>query len=346
MRLDHHQRKNQFDYFVVDVKPGQKLVASVETGENGVSIQGGQATVNVNPYAGISVHSPQRVEVRRDDIIGTSNGKKSIAVPIASGQEGKYYILVGSIYEDQNKDNRFKVELVSQTDANTDRDAPSEDANALEIMQGTYDKNYLSGNDAIDVFKINLPVGTYDLKVRPMVQNATLTVTLVDADGVELAGGRSPNEGAAVTVPFFTKKAGYVFIRIKEPFSPSGFDIPYTLSIGPGSGAAPSADQTSVVPPIVTTNIPPASTNTTTTTSSAGLPSKVSGSDEVIAMTSKGFSSLGVLQKMKFLFIYVIGPAFGVFLIGLLWGYIWGRRSGKRKTLAKLQQNSSQSSAK
>ncbi len=33
MHLDHHQRKDQFDYFRVDVKPGQKLVASIETGE-------------------------------------------------------------------------------------------------------------------------------------------------------------------------------------------------------------------------------------------------------------------------------------------------------------------------
>lgn len=336
-RLDHHQRVNQFDYFVVDTKPGQKLVATVETGENGVSIQGGQATVNTNPYAGIALHSPQRVEIRRQDIIGDRNGKKSIELPIATGQDGKYYVLVGSVYENQNKDQRFKVELISQTDANTDRDAPSDDANALEIMQGTYDKNYLSGNDAIDVFKINLPVGTYELRVRPMVQNATLTVNMVDADGVELAGGRSPNEGAVVVIPFFTKKAGYVFIRIKEPYSPSGFDIPYTLSIGPGSGAPPSAEQTSVVPPIVSTNIPPASTSSGAATTSAGLPSKVSGSDQVLAVATQSFSTLGFLQKTKLILIYILAPALGIFLIGLFWGYIWGRRSGKRKTLAKLQ---------
>ena len=29
LRLDHHQRQNQFDYFSVDVKPGQKLVAKI-----------------------------------------------------------------------------------------------------------------------------------------------------------------------------------------------------------------------------------------------------------------------------------------------------------------------------
>ncbi len=299
-----------------------------------MSIQGGQATTAVgNPYAGISVHSPQRQEIKHVDIIGGRNEKRNIEVPVGSGQDGKYYILVGSVYDNQHKDHRFKVELSNQFDANSDRDAGDTDATALEIMQGTYDKNYLSANDTIDVYKINLPVGTYELKLRPLVQNASLTATLVDSDGVEIASGRSPNEGATVTVPFFTKKSGYVFIRVKEPWS-SNQDVAYSLAIGPGSGTPPPRSDTEAVPPVVTTNIPP---TPQTTSAATALPSKVGTSDEVVTVLSKSFASLSFLQKSKFVIIDVIGPAFCVFLIGLLWGYIWGRRSGKRKTLAKLQ---------
>ena len=227
---------------------------------------------------------------------------------MATGQDGKYYILVGSVYDNQNKDNPFKVELISQTDANTDHDAGDTDATALEIMQGTYDKNFLSANDVLDTYKINLPVGSYELKIRSQLQNVMMTATLVDADGVEIASGRSPNEGAAPTIPFFTKKPGYVFIRVKEPYS-SGQDVPYSLSIGPGSGTPPTSDQTSTVPPAQSP-----SANSVL----AGLPSKVGTSDEVVTVVSKGFSNLGFLQKTKFAFVYIIGPAFGIFLIGLL----------------------------
>lgn len=343
LRLDHHQRKNQFDYFVVDVKPGQKLVANVETGENGISIQGGQATTAVGyPYAGISVHSPQRQEIKRVDIIGGRNEKKSIEIPVGSGQEGKYYILVGSVYEDQHKDQRFKIDLISQTDANTDRDAPSEDVNALEIQQGTYDKNFLSANDTLDVYKVNLPVGTYDLKVRPMVQNATITVMIVDADGLELASGRSPNDGAVAMVPFFTKQAGYVFIRVKEPYS-SGQDVSYSLSLAPGSGTVPSTDQAGTVPPVVTSNVPTQNSDAPiVNNTSASVQTKVMAGNETLI--TPAFASMGFLTKAKLLLIYVIGPALGVFLIGLLWGYIWGRRSGKRKTLAKMAKANVQAS--
>ncbi len=332
-RLDHHQRKDQFDYFVVDVKPGQKLVASVETGENGVDIRGGQAITTIgNPYAGLSVHSPQRQEIKHVEIIGGRNEKRSIEVPVGSGQDGKYYILIGSVYDNQNKDHRFRVDLTSQFDANTDRDAGDSDATAIEILQGTYDKNYLSANDSLDVFKINLPLGSYELKLRPENQNSILTAMLVDSDGVEIAAGRSPNPGAAAIVPFFTKKAGYVFIRVKEPWT-SDKDVAYSLALGPASGTPPLGFN--AVPPAITSNIPPAQT-TVAPTASAGQAGKVASSDEVVALASKGFSNLGFLQKAKLAFIYMMGPAFGVFLIGLLWGYIWGRRSGKRKTLAKM----------
>ncbi len=342
--LDHHQRVNEFDYFVVDVKPGQKFIASTETGEDGVSIQGGQATIAKGyPYAGIAVHSPQRQEIKRTDIIGGRNAKQSIEVPVSSGQEGKYYILVGSIYEAQNKDQRFKVELISQGDANTESDAGNTDATALEIQQGNYEKNFLSGSDAQDVFKINLPAGTYELKARPMVQTIALNAAVVDSDGREIASGRSPNEGAAAVIPFFVNKPGYVFIRIKEPFSPSGIDIPYTLSIGPGTGAVPPGAAGGTIPPVVNTNVPqnPNDNNSDAVPTAPGASApKVAAApgagDLVVQSVRTQFATLGFFQKAKLIFLYVLAPGFGVFLFGWLVGYIWGRRTGKRKTLAKI----------
>ncbi len=265
-------------------------------------------------------------------------------MPVASGQEGKFYILIGSIYEAQNKDHRFKVELISQGDANTESDAGNTDAAALEIQQGNFEKNFLSGSDSQDVFKINLQPGTYELKARPMVQTIALNAAVVDSDGREIASGRSPNEGAAAIVPFFVNKPGYVYLRIKEPFSPSGIDIPYTLSIGPGTGAMPPGAGGGTVPPVVTTNVPqnpggsdsPDSPSAAPATPSA-KPAAVPGAgDLAVESFSKQFATLGFFQKAKLIFLYVLAPGFGVFLLGWLVGYIGGRRTGKRKALEKM----------
>lgn len=39
-RLDHHQRPNEFDYFAVDVKPGQLIRVGQTASELGVTIKG------------------------------------------------------------------------------------------------------------------------------------------------------------------------------------------------------------------------------------------------------------------------------------------------------------------
>ena len=82
--LDHHQRINQFDYFYVDAKPGQKITTFVETGENGVAIQGDQATVNTNPYAGIALHSTTQ-QLERQELSGPKTPERPFLFGLEEG---------------------------------------------------------------------------------------------------------------------------------------------------------------------------------------------------------------------------------------------------------------------
>ncbi|MFO1518470.1 MAG: VWA domain-containing protein [bacterium] len=341
--LDHHQRINQFDYFYVDAKAGQKIVTFIETGDNGVTINGDQATVNTNPYAGIALHGPTRQQIEREELIGASNKRKTISFSVPTGGDGRYYILVGSTYDNQNKDNRFQVDMASQFDANTNQDAGDTDATALEIAPGTYEKNYLSGSDNTDVFKVNLNPNTpYEIKARPTVANSSgstlegvILIEVYDADGVKLAEGKSPNNGALAKIDnLVINKAGPVFIRVKDYWK-STAETTYSLSISPvgtmaGGESQPSAVPPSAPPPVVAT--PPAPSATPAAPPAASVPVSATGEPDI----GKALSGLTLLQKAKWLGKYVLGPGFGIFFFGLLFGYVWGRRSGKRKTLAKL----------
>ncbi|MBL7686220.1 MAG: VWA domain-containing protein [Deltaproteobacteria bacterium] len=343
-RLDHHQRKSQFDYFYVDLKAGQKMVAQLETGLYGVSLKvDGSQENNSSPYAGIAVHNNQRQEIKREEIIGDANAKKSIGLTVPSGGDGRYYVLIGSTYDMQHKDNRFQVNLISQGDGNTPGDASDVEANALEIQPGNYDKNYLSKEDKKDIYKVNLNAGTsYEIKARvvePSNQGAgslsgVMYIEVYDMDGVKLFEGKSANGWAVAKVEnFIPQKTAPYLIHIQEYWH----DLPeltYSFSVMP-AGAATS--QPASQPSVPVANTPPVP-QTTTVVSPASVPTTTSSAIDL----TKGIDyqaiskQLGWMQLFKLISVYVLAPGFGIFLFGLLFGYIWGRRSGKRKALAQI----------
>ncbi|MBF0492793.1 MAG: VWA domain-containing protein [Deltaproteobacteria bacterium] len=350
-RLDHHQKKDQYDYFYIDLKGGQRLLAKVETGEDGVSIDStlNQATITKgNPYAGIAIHSSQRQQIGRADIIGGRNEKKALSFAVPSSAEGRYYVLVGSIYDAQNKDHRFQVDIQDMSDANSGRDAGDTEATALEIQAGQYDKNFLSVGDNLDIFKFNPISGTsYEIKARSSKPEISLDIVLTDVDGVQVAETYSPNGGAVAKFDHVSfQKAGPVFIKIREHFSSGTDEIPYSFSVLPvGTGGqdltatSQPANNTVSSPPLVP-SIPGPGFNPTPTHT---LPIPVLNKTTIQPL-SMGlvFSQMGGLEKGKWILMYVLCPSFSIFLFGLLFGYVWGRRSGKRKAIAQLQKAQAQ----
>ncbi|HKY63478.1 MAG TPA: VWA domain-containing protein [bacterium] len=339
-RLNHHQRVNQYDYFSVEAKPGQKIIVSLETGEKGVDIKPDNSyTENLNPYAAISLQAPNRSQLKVENIIGGKNDSRRIIFPVPLDGAGKYYILVGSAYDNQHKDHRFKVELGELFDAGSQQDAGDTRDSALSIQPGTI-KGYVNPNDEVDTYKVNLPAGALNLRVRPISEKVHMNLTLFDADGVEVARGHAPNPGAVAKIENAAiAKAGEYVLKVSGGYDPP--ESEYTLEILPAGTApatdagAPPASPTAVAPPPV----PPAPATPAAPTVSADRPlskpvpmpgvpvaSAPRNSKELCPLIKQ----LPWMQKLKFYGLYSGLPLLGGWLIGMLWGYFKGRGSGKR----------------
>ncbi len=338
-RLNHHQKYNQYDYFFVDAKPGQKIVVSLETGEKGVNIKPDNSyDENQNPYAGIGIHSPQKTKIRHEEIIGGKNDARVLSYPVPSGGEGRYYILVGSAYDAQHKDHRFKVELADQFDAGSKQDAGDSQATALAILPGTH-KAYFTSTDSVDTFKFPVPAGaSLNIRARPMNDKVALRLWVYDADGVELGRGQAPNDGAVAKIENLAMpKGGETFLKVDSGYS--NLDTEYSLEITTGAGPAAPAQDAGASPAA-----PAAPTTPTAPASPAGGETVYNPLSKPVPMPRAGTGALtpdyqGIAQlwkqmdwkqKAKVVGFWTLLPAFFGWLVGWIWGYFKGRASGKR----------------
>jgi len=157
-KLDHHQKKGDYDYFSVNLSPGQELTLQLNSLEKGVKIREDKAVEGGSPYAGIELHSLERTKLKGDVIIGSSHSMKKIVFSPQKG--GKYFVLVGNNYNDQNKDHvTFKLSLVSKGDLGSEKDAGSDSKTAMPIQAGRHPVNYLGGGDVHDYFSIQAKKG-------------------------------------------------------------------------------------------------------------------------------------------------------------------------------------------
>ena len=293
--LDHHQREDQFDYFAVEVKDGQKITAWVETGDLGVEIQGDSFKESDHPYAGITLLDPARKKIADGDVIGTRSDKKILQVPLGAGQGGRFYVLIGSSYSHQHKDSRFRVDVTDLFDAGSSRDAGSREAEAVEIRPGSF-KGYLHANDTLDYLKFRAdPAATYAVRVRPAQAEKKLEIALVDADGAVVQEAQAANPGAAVRAEGLRfPKGGDVFLKIaNHAYSSESASVEseYTAELTQAGGAAGG----------------PASPGATTDAAGAA---NASGS---------------LLERARVLFVWSVLPLGAGLLVGFLAGFLMGR---------------------
>jgi hypothetical protein len=295
--LDHHQREDQLDYFYVDAKDGQKLVATIETGDAGVTIQGESVKETDGPYAGLTLQNPSRQQLGNAEIIGTRNDKKGVQVPIGSGQGGRFYLLIGSTYSGQHKDSRFQVQLSDLSDAGSSRDAGSTPGEAVEIKPGSV-KGYLHANDTVDIYKFRAdPKATYQVRVRPGKPEKWLEMAVTDADGVVVKKEHAANGGAAVQADGLSfPKGGEVHVRVANYLysASEAEESDYSLELTQGGGGASGA----------------------TAGGTAALPGA--------APIATGERS--ILQTLKSLVLWSGLPLAAGLLVGFIAGFLLGRR--------------------
>lgn len=250
--LSHHQRPGEFDYFVVDVKSGQKIVATVKTTDKGIEInEEDKPVAGGSPAAGIAIHSSKKEELEQKRADGRF-AKESARYVVADGAEGKYYILVGDSGYAQSLDATFQVDLLNWSDANSGRDAGASEETAVEIVPGTYLENHLTNVgslDEYDVFKFKAKGGvSYQIKARPASRDgsgAKLGVTGVwDSEGNNLQDpSYAPNGGAVLTVDKVSvEKDGMIFFKIGA-WEAADQEVAYSLALGENTVETPAKPQ-------------------------------------------------------------------------------------------------------
>ncbi len=204
--LDHEQPKGLYDFFSVSARGGQTILVSITTGPS-----------SAYAGAGAMINDTKRQKLAEGDVSG-ARSKTEVRRDIADQQDGTYYVLIGSGYNTQNQDATFQVDLVNNSDANSDRDAGSDEARALEITPGAYEHNYMSDSevDQMDVFKFKAEQGkVYQFKARAINPEASIELQAIDSDGAILGKGESPNKGAAAKLENLKlAQPGDVYVKV------------------------------------------------------------------------------------------------------------------------------------
>ena len=240
--LDHHQRKNEYDYFIVEARDGQKIVASIQAFEKAITIRGDKFEETGAPYTGIAIHAPDQRNIV-DKWIASPGEKATVAVPIGSGQGGRFFILVGNEHSSQHQNSRFDVTLVDQFDANSGRDAGSDDSKAVAIQPGNH-TGYLHGNDPTDYYALAVtPKVKYNVRVKPDVSEKTIDLEVFDRDAVKVKEVEAPNAGAAVrleNLEFPYEGKAYLKVTARR-YSAENVESRYTLELTRVGDAPPAA---------------------------------------------------------------------------------------------------------
>ncbi|HEX5036638.1 MAG TPA: VWA domain-containing protein [bacterium] len=323
-KLNHHQRQNQFDYFYVDLKAGQQMTATLSTLGKGVNVQGEVATENTNPYAGFQIHDSNRQKLRQEEIIGGANATKTMTADTSKDQ--RIYLLIGSTYDNMNKDCPFKVEIKSFFDAGTQLDAGDTFETAMAVEKGKPISGAVMFSDEGDVYKITTAKGEpVTFTVLPENQKAGLKAMVFDDLRVELAQGHSPNEGAGFRVSAIAT-GPTTYIRVQRPYSDS---TPSTYKLTFEGAAAGAPLEGGVPPPTASAPAapggvapPPQSPAPTPTPTAPQVTEKVVEKPVNFSWTSAaGLKGLGI--------------SFGVgAFLGLVGGFMLGRPKKKPQTPA------------
>lgn len=297
--LDHHQRAKEYDYFVIEARDGQKLVASIQAFEKAITIRGDKYEESGLPYTGIAIHAPdQRAIV--DKWVASPGEKATVSVPIGSGQGGRFFILVGNEHSSQHQNSRFDVTLVDLFDANSGRDAGSDDSKAVDIQPGNH-TGYLYANDSTDYFALAVsPKAKYNIRVKPTVAEKTIDLEVFDRDAVKVKDVNAANAGAAVrleNLEFPYEGKAYLKVSSRQ-YTAENVESPYALEVTQVGGDAPA-----------TASDKPASTG-----KAAAAPASETAPVQAPAATSVGSSTMLIA-------LGVVGV--GVLVAG---AYLLGRR--------------------
>jgi hypothetical protein len=262
LKLNHHQKRGQYDYFELDLKAGQTLKASLSVGEKGVELRpDGSAMETGYPYAGLVVYDAAGNQVGLIDFNGSEkNLQKTLEVDASTPQ--RIYLLLGSGSGAIHKDYMgFRVEIEDKFDADGKAEAGATVETALELTGAapgkTYAKNFLTRNDEADFFRIPTKPGQgVSVVVDPDNPQASIAGALYDELRVELAREKSAAPGNSLKLEA-KANTSVTYLKVNRDLSaePTGYSIRF---LAPPPETRPAAETRPLTPETLFPSTPPA----------------------------------------------------------------------------------------
>ncbi|HSA59245.1 MAG TPA: hypothetical protein VLJ37_06125 [bacterium] len=252
LKLNHHQKRGQYDYFELDLKAGQTLKASLSVGEKGVEIRPDNSEMETGyPYAGLVVYDAAGNQLGLLDFNGAEkNLQKTIEVDASTPQ--RIYLLLGSGTGAIHKDYMgFRVDIEDKFDADGKAEAGATIETALALEDAapgkTYEKNHLTRNDEADFFKIATRPGQgVSVVVTPDNPRSSIAAALYDELRVEMDRERSAAPGNALKLDA-KANTSLTYLKINRELSgePTGYSIRF---VAPPPETRPAAETRPLTP--------------------------------------------------------------------------------------------------
>lgn len=348
-RLDHHQRKGQFDFFSLNINAGQKVALHVYPVEKCVTIVGNQSQESADSACSPEAFHLSLVDARQKELVGVGNptvftDSSSSSEEVPEGSSGVHYLIVGSAVGDMHRDHEFIVEVTGTGyggDANTSQDAGESFATAIPVVPGLYETNRLSPLDRMDMFRINIGTPSLLKVVFSLTKSddSQSHLEVLDELGAVLAKSPTLEETGASSVyessgPLPAKP---IFLRVMaDAISSQTPVIQYSLGIAvtpasAGTGAPPTAVASPPQEGVENASPPPVAAKTVPT------PAPQEGGEAAlpppdIASRDEGTpSAAGSTAK----WVVVAGPSIAILMFGLAF-FLSKRRKAPAGRLAKI----------
>ncbi len=252
LKLNHHQKRGQYDYFELDLKAGQTLKASLSAGEKGAEIRpDGSVTETGYPYAGLVVYDAAGNQLGLLDFNGAEkNLQKTLEVDASTPQ--RIYLLLGSGAGAIHKDYMgFRVEIQDKFDADGKAEAGATIETALALEEAapgkTFAKNHLTRNDEADFFRIPTKPGqSVSVVVTPGNPQGSISAALYDELRVEMVRERSVSPGNALKLDA-KANTSFTYLKVNRELNgePTGYSIRF---VTPPPETRPTAETRPLTP--------------------------------------------------------------------------------------------------
>jgi hypothetical protein len=217
LKLDHHQKERDQDYFFLDLVAGDMVHGTLRTGDFSISLY----QEKFNSAGGeILIHGPDKTSLGR--FLETEKINSKIESDFFAAQSGRYYFLVGnshsSNYNNIHKDHFFFSFNVSRKgDLDTDSDAGNTNETALPIVPGKYQKNFGGMADREDRFKLVAKKGEkYSVEMIPQREKSpSLSIKVRDELKISIpVQSRGGNSGQGIKASFEIPEDGNYYLVI------------------------------------------------------------------------------------------------------------------------------------